>query len=475
MRAILVENSSIIAANQVEIISKELPSLPFAEWKRNKDKKVNLKCGEYPSALKVPFHNTYWQTYKFENLTAQLYGAYYDNRTIFASKAFVRLYVMIDAYLPNMTKHHCQLWFDEDLEPVVAKVFKSMYSYSTAWECSDTQGGYYEPYLLSCLVPTSHQHLVPTSVTLVANPCDKGTNHLRVTNERPPRNEKTEFAICVRNAVFPFEDMSVRYVEWIETQLALGASKIYFYVMDVHPNIGKVFDYYEQRGKVQVLNYTFPSGHPRVRGLQLEYQGVESKRTMRWEVATLNDCYYRNMYKHDFIAMIDPDEVLMPKQSFLTWHDLFQNVTRQNGIKRQDVNAFNFVQTYFLKGNVTKTPLNPNIPDFMYMMQHTQRIAKHSSVTQNNKCFHSTSNILLVHNHFPLECVGGWCNNIDLDNNLAQLNHYRRDCHRVDGKCDVGNMTMVTDMNLWKHRHRVTKNTVKALEDLGFLERYFWT
>lgn len=49
---------------------------------------------------------------------------------------------------------------------------------------------------------------------------------------------------------FLHEDLSVRLVEWIELLNLLGADKVFFYELQVHPNISKVLKYYEQEGKV---------------------------------------------------------------------------------------------------------------------------------------------------------------------------------------------------------------------------------
>ena len=48
---------------------------------------------------------------------------------------------------------------------------------------------------------------------------------------------------------FPYDDISLKLVEWIEISRALGADKIFLYQLDVHPNIAKVMTECE-RGKM---------------------------------------------------------------------------------------------------------------------------------------------------------------------------------------------------------------------------------
>lgn len=78
--------------------------------------------------------------------------------------------------------------------------------------------------------------------------CDNATNNLRIIYEKPA--VKKDFAVCVKGLDFLHEDLSVRLVEWIELLNLLGADKVFFYELQVHPNISKVLKYYEQEGKV---------------------------------------------------------------------------------------------------------------------------------------------------------------------------------------------------------------------------------
>jgi hypothetical protein len=70
----LAEPTTLAAWQKDEIIAESLPSLPYVAWKANKDQKWNLKCGKYPSIYDVSFFNTYWQTFKLQNYTIQIFG-----------------------------------------------------------------------------------------------------------------------------------------------------------------------------------------------------------------------------------------------------------------------------------------------------------------------------------------------------------------------------------------------------------------
>ena len=98
-----------------------------------------------------------------------------------------------------------------------------------------------QPYLLACQLPQSHWGKTPASVSIVEEKCDKASNNLRVTYNKPEEGEeKKKFAVCVKGLDFPEDDLSIRLTEWLEVLGALGADKIFLYNLEVHPNITKV-------------------------------------------------------------------------------------------------------------------------------------------------------------------------------------------------------------------------------------------
>ena len=99
----------------------------------------------------------------------------------------------------------------------------------------------FQPYLLACQLPKTHWGKTPASVSIVEDKCDKASNNLRVTYNKPAEGEeKKKFAVCVKGLDFPEDDLSTRLTEWIEVLGALGADKIFLYNLEVHPNITKV-------------------------------------------------------------------------------------------------------------------------------------------------------------------------------------------------------------------------------------------
>ena len=97
----------------------------------------------------------------------------------------------------------------------------------------------------------------PISVSIVENKCDYASNNVKVIDNQRKQPKKDEVIVCVRALDFD-NDMSFQLIEWIELLHLLGASKIFFYIIQLHPNMSKVIDYYVSRGMVDSRPYVFP-------------------------------------------------------------------------------------------------------------------------------------------------------------------------------------------------------------------------
>lgn len=86
------------------------------------------------------------------------------------------------------------------------------------------------------------------------------TNNLRVIYNKLPEGQKTkkEFAVCVKGLDFPTDDLSVRLIEWIELLHVLGADKIFLYNLEIHPNVTKVLNHYQDKGYVDLTPISLP-------------------------------------------------------------------------------------------------------------------------------------------------------------------------------------------------------------------------
>ena len=230
---------------------------------------------------------------------------------------------MIDRLKPTLLTY-CQLWFDQVPFPVITPVIEYKYVWYEKW--GNYEQGILQPYLMACQIPAKFRRLVPRAVTVVERPCDMSTAALRVVNNRPPPGQKRQdFAVCVKGLSFPDQDLSVRLVEWLETLRVLGAKKVFLYELEVHPNISKVLRYYQRQGLVEVTPLTLAGDQPNLSPLQRLYLNKMITNRRQSELVPYNDCFYRNIHRYEYVALLDTDEVIMPT-AFNSWADLMTSV-----------------------------------------------------------------------------------------------------------------------------------------------------
>ena len=325
-----------------------------------------------------------------------------------------------------------------------------------------------QPYLLACQLPQSHWGKTPASVSIVEDKCDKASNNLRVTYNKPEEGEeKKKFAVCVKALYFLEEDISVRLVEWIELLVALGAEKIYFYILHVHHNISRVLEHYQAQGLVDIRTTSLPGYFPNVASIQKQFftQNLEAKR--KTEVIPLNDCLYRSIYEYQHLTVLDIDEVIIPMKES-SWAEMMKEIIETSLKVRNETRAsWHFRNVYFMDEMLES--YNENFPSHLHIMQHVYRSANYTKSGLYVKSFFNPDKVLLLHNHLPLSCLGGVCVSYPVKTSLGQLQHYRKDCARNLRKSCKKSFSShpVLDTSVWRWRERVRERSQQSLAALG--------
>jgi len=114
-------------------------------------------------------------------------------------------------------------------------------------------------YTFSCPLDMHHR-TDPAIVSIVAgnDTCKRANNALTVRNAPWKSKYQAEVAVCLKALEMPFEDLSLRLIEWLEALKALGAAGVFVYLMKVHENVAKTFKYYHQTGFVTVTHLPLP-------------------------------------------------------------------------------------------------------------------------------------------------------------------------------------------------------------------------
>jgi Glycosyltransferase family 92/D12 class N6 adenine-specific DNA methyltransferase len=201
------------------------------------------------------------------------------------------------------------------------------------------------------MCPLESQTRLPTSVSLVSNPCGKAKNNLKIINNQPPNGIKKEFGVCTKQMNFKNRDFAMRFIEWIEILRIFGVEKIHGYNRHVSKDLFKVMTYYEEKGFLEIKPFLEP---------------FETAFIMDWPLRAierniLNDCFYRNKNLYKYIAIIDPDEIIMPLRHE-NWHEMLSSL--------READYFYFPYVSF--ANNLKIRKTDEAPSHLYMLQHIQ-------------------------------------------------------------------------------------------------------
>lgn len=459
-------------------IENKSNNLALSYWlkarKYPKQKSANNKtCRvEFPNLYELEFNNIYWQKFTNGNSSFYLYGAYYDNRWRGGPLPMVRILAMIDRISPPPT--FCQIWFDRISVPIISQA-TYIYGWYSKW--GNYKDGFLQPYIITCKIPrikSLPKDFYPTSVSLVDNRCQKANNNLKIINNRP--EEKKEFAVCVKGLDFLHEDLSVRLVEWIELLRILGASKIFLYDLEIHPNISKVLNYYQQNGAVELTKITLPGHQPNLPGFRHLYLKNKLTHKRQNELIPYNDCLYRNLYSYNYLALLDIDEIIMPLKHF-NWSDLMKEVQNLSLAEKNYTRAsYNVRNVYFLddlkhdEEQMLHEAHERGIPRYLHMLQHVYRSQNYTKPGQYVKCFHNTERAVSLHNHFPLNCFGT-CTTYSIPVQLAHLQHYRKDCvGPLKKSCKEFRTYTTRDTTIFRYKDELVQRTTHTLKTLGFFD-----
>ncbi|XP_062139734.1 uncharacterized protein LOC133848257 [Drosophila sulfurigaster albostrigata] len=449
--------------DMVEQLEYELPEVDYSFWYHHakpQNYSLGKNCSFYPDPLDLQLHNTYWQTFNNANVTFRMFAAYLDLRKGVKGRGIVRVLATANQIDVKFPPTQCQLWYENHTRPIIVNVTEYMSTWYKSW---GSRNNYNYPHLLSCPVPDALPpqlgRSIPRTVSLSSSSCESATNSLRIHYEnsanltaRPGTTNETSsrpfsFGVCLKGFDFPYADLSERIIEWFELHRLMGATKIYAYMYDVHPAVQRVLDYYQRTGYLEMQQLTMANGMPRLRHYHhlFIHRRMLAKRLN--ELIAYNDCFYRNMYKHDFMVNVDIDEVIMPQGAMRTWQDILDNDIPITKMKCPNGhNSYCFINGYFTKVVPEVRNHEQLETDELYVLQHTMRFRNYSRPGYATKCFHDTRYSEALHNHFALRSMKGGCGARTLPTELAQMHHYREPDNKYNIDTDV-----IEDRNAWKY------------------------
>ncbi|TRY80378.1 hypothetical protein TCAL_06357 [Tigriopus californicus] len=401
-------------------IYRNLPMDELLDPKKSKFWHRQRRCGLFPRFFDIKFTNTYWQKLNTTNGTVMLHAAYYDDRLPETPIVWVLGAGRVANQLPRL---FCHLWFNAMMHPVEVNVTWSKHLHG------DNVFQHWHPevflgHLIKCQIPEEYKEQVPSVVSMVSQSCGRSFNALKVTNNKMAKMQ--DFAVCLKGLWSPFQENHVQVAEWIEMNLAVGASKVIIYVFAVAPKTRKILAFYERMKKVEVLQMewagSMPTSHTPL-AQEWFYQNV-SWIYSNFEDYAHSDCFYRNLYTYKFVALIDIDELIMPAQHS-TWQEVFQELKRQ-GVDPSDYTSL-FFQHYDFFGNRTTTKTSS-----FQLLDSDLRAATEYPYGWQDKGMFNTQKANIVFNHDNLGCIEPPCRSVLVNATLGKLNHYGSNCTHTE-------------------------------------------
>jgi len=154
----------------------------------------------------------------------------------------------------------------------------------------------------------------------------------------------------------------------------------------------------------------------------------------------------------------------------MSWQELMDVVLpKARDAKNKTRASYRVRNVYFLDGLSEVHGWFKTIPRYMHMLQHVYRSRNFTKPGHYVKCFYNPEVALTLHNHFPLDCLGGACSSYSIETKDAQLQHYRADC--VGGLkkfCADFRQNSVMDTTIWNFKENLITRTTDTLQKLGF-------
>ena len=261
-------------AENPEGIQELYPNVPFQFLREQKISRMEscetfpkredgfYKDNNYTSIFGITFSNQYWQVYTSKYCTLYLYNAYFDHRESKEFGSAIRIIAFSTRNISVMNQfdwetNRCLIWYDNSEDPKVSDVLIEKTPMGDGM-------GKYRAYRLTCHIPHSLGRRIPHAVSIIEQGssrdiCQEPSNYLKVIYNH---GAKKDVAVCMKGLSIVEENWSNRFIEWIELLSNLGADKIFFYELGVHPDIQKVLHYYVEKGIVDLTKVTLPGNQP---------------------------------------------------------------------------------------------------------------------------------------------------------------------------------------------------------------------
>jgi hypothetical protein len=212
----------------------------------------------------------------------------------------------------------------------------------------------------------------------------------------------------------------------------LGITHFYLYQHSITPNVSCVMKEYAEEGLVTVIDWT--SG---------PYKSVDEIRSENM-LAALNDCFYRGMYKHKYLAYFDLDEYLIPKK-----HDDLIDLMKDFEKKEANLASLTFLNVFFY----LQWPDDPEAKNsqLITIAKTRRKISINAFLNEfKSKYICKPEELVEGGGHYLWETRTSQMKQITLNPDTGLTHHYRIICETNKRVVNCLNANSTVDKSTWK-------------------------
>ncbi|XP_075042230.1 beta-1,4-galactosyltransferase galt-1-like [Mixophyes fleayi] len=261
----------------------------------------------------------------------------------------------------------------------------------------------------------------------------------------------TNFTVCISTMYRNYNNV-LQFIQTMEMYRILGAQRIMIYLNNCSSQVEKVMQYYITEGVLEVIPW--PIQRYFTTDLQWLYSAKGKDIGYYGQMATLNDCIYRNMYRTKFVVLIDIDEIILPFEH-QTWDSMMESLQQQNpGVGIFLFESHIFPQTVATDGNFSNISSWKSLPGFN-ILQYVHREPDKGENASGRKMIVDPRMVIQTSVHSVLKRIGG---SMKVPIKTAQVYH---------NKMPKSPMTsLIEDKTIWRYNASLIRNVNKVLSQI---------
>ncbi|XP_078496938.1 glycosyltransferase family 92 protein F49C12.5-like [Lissotriton helveticus] len=307
------------------------------------------------------------------------------------------------------------------------------------------------PYVIAHLLCPQIIHCNPKYVSIHwSNKGDIAKLPVFEIRNRGPNTITSNLTVCI-STMFGNSTNVLQIIQAIEMYKLLGAQKVMIYKHSCSLLVERVLQHYISEGTVEVIpwpidlyldvstNWHFSMDpYPR----DLGYYG---------QLATLNDCVYRNMYSSKYVVINDLDEIIIPKKH-PNWADMMDYLNKQY----PNTGIFLF-ENHIFPNNVVDPTLNVSAWSAIPGVNLLQHVYREPRTPDSEKMIVNPREVIQISVHTVLKAYGGWRR---VPGEVAILHHCRE-----AKQPKLPKESLIRDTTLWRYSMSLIRRTEELKND----------